>query len=117
VLRDAGTPDAQKGVSKVDMSIIRIKLKIIVEKDDDAFHAYCPDLKGLHAGGDTEEEALSNAVNGAQLYLASLLKHQEPIPVGVIDGEPWSARQWLHGLVSRLSSSSYVREVQLPVPA
>lgn len=114
--------DTKSGLSaireglKVDMTAIRIKVKIVVERDDDAFYAYCPDLKGLHVGGDTEEEALSNAIDATKAYLGSLVKHNEPIPVGLIDGEPWSLRGWLRTKFSR-SRESFVREVQLPVPA
>ena len=51
---------------------IHFTIEIIVEPDDDGFHAFCPALKGLHVGGDTEEEALKNAFDGSILYLESL---------------------------------------------
>lgn len=101
----------------MDMNVIRIQLKIVVERDDDAYHAYCPDLKGLHVAGDTEEDAIANAIDASKAYLSSLLKHNQPIPIGVIDGEPWSLRGWLHDKFAGLSRESYVREVQLPVAA
>ncbi len=62
---------------------IEFKIDIIVEPDESGFHAYCPALKGLHVGGDTKEEALQNARDAAIAYLESLIKHGEPIPVGV----------------------------------
>jgi predicted RNase H-like HicB family nuclease len=101
----------------MDVKIIRLKVKILVERDDDSFHAYCPDLKGLHVGGDTEKEAVANAVEAVKAYLESLVKHNEPIPVGVIDGETWSMRSWLRDRLASWSRESYVKEVQLPVPA
>ena len=64
--------------------IIGFKIEIAVEPDDDGFHAYCPALKGLHTAGDTEEEAVQNAKDAAIAYLESLMKHGEPIPIGVI---------------------------------
>lgn len=60
------------------------KIEIIVEPDDDIFHAYCPALKGLHTCGNTEEEAFDNAKDAAIAYLLSLIKHRDPIPIGVI---------------------------------
>jgi len=63
--------------------VVRFSVDIIVEPDDDGFHAFCPALKGLHVGGKTEQEALKNATDGAILYLESLIRHDEPIPVGV----------------------------------
>ena len=62
---------------------IDFTIQVIVEPDEGGFHAYCPALKGLHTGGDTEEEALQNARDAAIAYLRSLLKHGEPIPVGI----------------------------------
>ena len=64
--------------------IIGFKIEIVVEPDNDDFHAYCPALRGLHVGGDTEEEAVQNARDAAIAYLESLIKHNDPIPVGAI---------------------------------
>ena len=63
--------------------VVRFSIDIVVEPDDDGFHAFCPALKGLHVGGKTEQEALKNATDGAILYLESLIKQGDPIPVGV----------------------------------
>jgi predicted RNase H-like HicB family nuclease len=62
---------------------IEFKIDITIEPDESGFHAYCPALKGLHVDGDTKEEALQNARDAAIAYLESLIKHGEPIPVGV----------------------------------
>lgn len=62
---------------------VRFTVDIIVEPDDDGYHAFCPALKGLHVSGQTEKEAMKNAADGAILYLESLIKHGDPIPVGV----------------------------------
>lgn len=59
------------------------KILIVVEPDEDNFRAYCPALKGLHTCGATEEEAVDNASDAAIAYLESLIKHGDPIPVGV----------------------------------
>ncbi len=68
---------------------VGFKVEIMVEPDDGAYHAYCPALKGLHVGGDTEEEAVKNARDAAIAYLESLVKHGESIPVGVlVEGIP-----------------------------
>jgi predicted RNase H-like HicB family nuclease len=62
---------------------IGFQVEIIVEPDGDEYHSYCPALKGLHAGGETVDEALSNARDAATAYIESLIKHGDPIPVGV----------------------------------
>lgn len=48
---------------------------IIVEPDEDGFHAFCHALKGLHVGGDTEAQAIENARDAAVLHVESLIKH------------------------------------------
>lgn len=63
--------------------IIRFTIDITVEPDEDEFHAFCPALKGLHVSGRTEKEAIQNAADAAIIYLKSLIKHGDPIPVGV----------------------------------
>lgn len=63
---------------------LKIQVRVIVERDGDGFHAYVPDLKGVHASGDTEAEALGAVREGVNLYMQSLLKHNHSIPVGVI---------------------------------
>jgi predicted RNase H-like HicB family nuclease len=60
------------------------EIGICVEKDGEGFHAFCPALKGLHVDGDTKEEALENARKAVILYLRSLIKHNEPIPIAPV---------------------------------
>lgn len=63
---------------------ITFKVAICVENDNGGFHAYCPALAGVHVNGATEGEALENAKTAALLYLKSLIKHEEPIPLQMI---------------------------------
>lgn len=53
-------------------SRIIIRLEIIIEPDNGAFHAYCLALKGLHTCGDTADEAMENAVDAVTAYLQSV---------------------------------------------
>lgn len=62
---------------------IEFTLEIVVEPDDVGFYAYCPALKGLHVGGETKGEVLQNAADASILYIKSLIRHGEPIPIGV----------------------------------
>ena len=65
---------------------IEFQVEIVVEPDGDEYHAYCPALKGLHACGATVKEALNNARDAAAAYIESLIKHGDPIPIGVVVG-------------------------------
>jgi predicted RNase H-like HicB family nuclease len=62
---------------------ITFNVEIVVEKDGDGYHAYCPALKGLHVGGDTVDEAVETAMDAAGWYLESMIHHGDPIPIGV----------------------------------
>ena len=64
------------------IKLIKIKLQLEIERDDNGFHVYCLALKGLHADGATEAEAIETATTAANAYVASLVKHDEPLPVG-----------------------------------
>ncbi|MBC8275241.1 MAG: type II toxin-antitoxin system HicB family antitoxin [Chloroflexi bacterium] len=65
-------------------AVVEFKFRVVVEPDDDNFFAYCPDLLGLSTCGHTRNEALENMKDAATAYLRSLIKHRDPIPVGVI---------------------------------
>jgi predicted RNase H-like HicB family nuclease len=62
----------------------KVKVRIEVEQDGDAFYAYCPDLKGVHVDGETADEARKNAMLAVSAYVQSLVRHDEPIPVGIM---------------------------------
>lgn len=64
--------------------VIEFRIEVVIEPDEIGFHAYCPALKGLHTYGDTEEDAIENAKDAAIAYLESLMKHGDPIPVGIV---------------------------------
>ena len=57
--------------------------KVVVEPDEDRFHAYCPALQqqGAATWGHTEEEALKHIHEVVQMVVEELLKDGESIPV------------------------------------
>jgi antitoxin HicB len=58
-----------------------MKYRIIIEQDEDGmFIAECPSLPACISQGKTRAEALANAADAIQGYLASLAKHGEPVP-------------------------------------
>ena len=63
---------------------LEFRVQVIVEPDDKGFHAYCPALKGLHTYGDTRAEAVQNSRDAIEAYLRSLIKHGDPIPLGIL---------------------------------
>ncbi|MEO0070624.1 MAG: type II toxin-antitoxin system HicB family antitoxin [candidate division WOR-3 bacterium] len=58
-----------------------MKYRVIIEQDEDGiFVAQCPTLPGCVSQGKTREQALANIKDAIQGYLASLVKHNEPVP-------------------------------------
>jgi predicted RNase H-like HicB family nuclease len=91
--------------------MLKIKVTVQVEKDGDAFYAYCPGLKGLHVDGATEDEAINNAVEAASLYVSSMIQHDDPLPIGAdFKAEEQALR---HSSVRRTLS----RNVEMPWPS
>ncbi|MGC2424547.1 MAG: type II toxin-antitoxin system HicB family antitoxin [Nitrospirota bacterium] len=46
-----------------------MKIRTLVEKDEDIFVAYCPELPGCQSFGYTEEEARKNIEEAINLYI------------------------------------------------
>ena len=54
-----------------------LKLNILIEKDDDGYFAYCPELPGCHSQGDTFEKVMVNIREAAELYLETLPRSEQ----------------------------------------
>jgi len=48
---------------------IYMKLRVIIEPDEDVYIAYCPELPGCVTYGKTEEDARRNIREAIELYL------------------------------------------------
>lgn len=60
---------------------VGMKFRVTIEQDEDgSFVTQCPSLPGCISEGKSREEALSNVRDAIHGYLASLKKHDEPIP-------------------------------------
>ena len=63
-----------------------MKFRVIIEPDEDGvFVAECPTLPGCISQGTTREEALANLKEAMSGYLASLKKHNEPVPLPITE--------------------------------
>ena len=86
------------------MNLLTFKILIIVENDGEGYHAYCPDLEGIHVYGDTPEDALSVAKDAVEVYLKMSLAHGDPIPIGLL--RPFSLKDGLLALWGKYSFRS-----------
>ena len=57
------------------------RLSVVVEKDADGYYAFCPQLQGCYAQGDSYEEALANIKDAMQLHIQDRIENGEEIPV------------------------------------
>lgn len=61
---------------------IRLTYRVLLEAErNGGFHAYVPELVGVHSHGRTREEALEHVEDAAKLYLADLKAEGEEVPV------------------------------------
>jgi predicted RNase H-like HicB family nuclease len=55
----------------------KYRFTVVVEKDQDGYYAYCPQLQGCYSQGDTYEESLVNIEDVIKLHLADREADQE----------------------------------------
>ncbi len=62
----------------------KVKYRVLIEQDEDGiFVATVPQLPGCISDGKTRKEAINNIKEAIVGYLASLKKHDEPIPPSI----------------------------------
>jgi predicted RNase H-like HicB family nuclease len=54
---------------------------VVIEPDEQGFHAYVPALPGCHTFADTIDEARKNILEAIELHVQSMLEDGEPVPV------------------------------------
>lgn len=63
-----------------------MKYRILIEQDEDGiFIAECPSLPGCISQGETRSQALENIREAILVYIESLEKHGEPIPLSITE--------------------------------
>lgn len=59
------------------MSNLMTQMSVIIEKDEDGYYAYCPQLEGCQSQGDTLEEVQDNIKEAIELYLSTLSQQEK----------------------------------------
>ena len=52
------------------------KASVVIEKTEDGFFAWCPELKGFQSQGQTIEEATANIREAIELYFETLTEDE-----------------------------------------
>ncbi len=55
------------------------RLAVVIEKDEDGYFAYCPQLQGCYTQGNTFEEAIENLKDAVKLHIEDRLAQNEII--------------------------------------
>ncbi|VVB59171.1 HicB_like antitoxin of bacterial toxin-antitoxin system [uncultured archaeon] len=55
------------------------KITVVIEKDEDGYFAFCPELQGCYSQGDTYEEALKNISDAIKLHIQDRIESGEII--------------------------------------
>lgn len=59
----------------------RYQYTVVIEPDEDAYHAFVPALPGCHTFGTTVDEARANIIEAMGLHVESMLEDGESIPI------------------------------------
>jgi predicted RNase H-like HicB family nuclease len=60
---------------------------IVIEKANNNYSAYCPDLPGCIATGKTREETAQNMYEAVDMHIQGLIEDRLPIPKNVAQAE------------------------------
>jgi len=51
----------------------------VIEKDEDGYYAFCPELQGCYTSGSTFEEARTNLIDAIRLHIEDRLANGEEV--------------------------------------
>ena len=54
---------------------------IVIEPDEEGYHAFVPALPGCHSHGGTLDEARENIAEAVELHIESMVEDGEEIPI------------------------------------
>lgn len=61
------------------MTMRNFRLSVVIEKDEDGYFAFCPELQGCYTQGETYEETLKNVKDAMKLHIEDRLATGEII--------------------------------------
>jgi len=57
----------------------KYRISVVVEKDEDGYYAFCPDLQGCYTQGETFEDVIANVKDAVRLHIEDRLADGERI--------------------------------------
>jgi predicted RNase H-like HicB family nuclease len=56
------------------------RFTVVIERDEEGYFAFCPELQGCYTQGETYEEVLRNIKDAIRLHIEDRLESGEEIP-------------------------------------
>jgi predicted RNase H-like HicB family nuclease len=56
------------------------RFSVVIEKDEDGYFAFCPQLQGCYTQGDSYEEAVQNIKDAIRLHIEDRIESDEEVP-------------------------------------
>jgi len=56
------------------------RFSVVIERDEEGYFAFCPELQGCYTQGESYEEALENIKEAIRLHVEDRLKAGEELP-------------------------------------
>ena len=56
------------------------RFSVVIERDEEAYFAFCPELQGCYSQGETYEKVLENIKDAIRLHVEDRLEMGEEIP-------------------------------------
>ena len=63
---------------------MRVRVTLVAEPDGDRFHAYCAELTGVHADGDTEEDAFRRIEQAVKTHVRAMEDYEIPLRINPV---------------------------------
>lgn len=59
---------------------MKYKVSVVIEKDEDGYFAFSPELQGCYSQGESYEEVIDNIKDAIRLHLEDMIESKEVIP-------------------------------------
>ena len=66
-----------KWYTRLEMTMKNHRFSVVVERDEEGYFAFCPELQGCYTQGETYEEAIENIEDAIRLYVEDRLESVE----------------------------------------
>ncbi len=58
----------------------KYRVSVVIEKDENGYFAFCPELKGCYTQGSSYEEVIENIKDAVKQHIIDRLEEKEDIP-------------------------------------